>query len=505
MSLVGVEMVFFLPAVLALYWLAPRRAGVQNLILLLASAVFYVAWSKAWFAWLLVAATLDWWIGLRLGALRRPADAEGSAEAAQLRRRRRVLLGLSLVANVGLLGGVKYLGASVELLSDLLARMGLGLEQRTLSILLPLGLSYATLIKLGYVIDVYWGRRAPERSWLSFALFSTFFAHITAGPISRADEFLPQVAQARRPDPAVLARGAGAFLFGFVLKGLSANVLGRWLVDPVFADPGAYSAPSCWLAVGGFSLQIFCDFAGYSLLAIGTAGLLGIALPENFRLPFLSRSLPEFWRRWHITLNQWLFDYIYNPLVTGHGAWRGRFVPGLIVVFVISGLWHGSQWTFALWGLLHGIGMAVQFRWDELYKGLCRKDRRWVARRRSATYALAAWALTQAYFVVTLIPFKAATLGQAGALTAGLFGAGGELHIWNELRASLDRPDKLAFVLAIAIPVAWHVLGLPQLGWVERLARRVPAPLRGVAYGLVVVSLLVLVPVGASTFIYRNF
>src|SRR5262249_25643509 len=143
-------------------------------------------------------------------------------------------------------------------------------------------------------------------------------------------------------------------------------------------------------------------------------------LPQNFNYPFLSRHLLELWRRWHITLNTWLFDYIYGPMTTGDGFMRGRLELGFVIVFLASGLWHGARWTFLSWGLLHGLGLVAQYRWDLFYKGLCRKDRKWVARRKSAGYSLSAWALTQLFFVLTLVPFRAPTVPTAGAFARAL-------------------------------------------------------------------------------------
>ena len=276
-----------------------------------------------------------------------------------------------------------------------------------LHLILPLGISFYTLQRVGYILDVYWGRQAPCKSLMEFAVFCAFFPQLTAGPISRARELLPQLSAARRPDPQKLTDGALSFLTGFALAAWAANAIGARLVDPVFANPAAYTVASHWVGVAGYALQVFGDFAGYSLMAIGVARFFGIELPVNFNFPFLSRSLPELWRRWHITLNRWLFDFIFTPMTTSRGWFRGRIGVALMFTFLASGLWHGANWTFVAWGFLHGIGMVVNYQWDEFYKSLCRRDRSYVKKRQGHAYQFVAWLLTMAFFVVTLVPFRA--------------------------------------------------------------------------------------------------
>jgi alginate O-acetyltransferase complex protein AlgI len=270
-------------------------------------------------------------------------------------------------------------------------------------------------------------------------------------------------------------------------------------VDPIFGAAASYSVASHWLGIFGYAMQVFADFAGYSLLAIGTARFFGIELPMNFDNPFLSRSLPEFWRRWHITLNRWLFDYIYNPLVAGNGWFRGRFYAALILVFLASGLWHGAAMTFIVWGLLHGIGMAVHRAWDEFYRGLCRKNRKYVELRKSTGYALVAWFLTQAYFVFSLIPFRSRSFADALHFAGGLLRSDGTGRIAPGLLSGAN------LALCACVVVLLHLLAMPGFSRVRDGFFRLPAPVRGVAYGLVIVYLFLYVPVGAGNFIYQQF
>jgi D-alanyl-lipoteichoic acid acyltransferase DltB (MBOAT superfamily) len=491
MSLAGVEMVFFLPVLLLLYWAGPRRVGWQNTVLLLASWLFFASWSPRLLPILWISTAVDFLLGRALDA----------PEGTELRTRRRSLLfGASLAFNLGVLGFFKYAGFFAESLNDLLGLVGLAPSLPVLRLALPIGVSYWTLSKIAYMADVYWGRERACRSLLTFAVFVSFFPQLIAGPIVRGRELLPQWSAPRRLTPDLVAGGASAFLLGFALKAWAADWLGANLATPIFAQPELYSVPARWIGLLAYAGQIFGDFAGYSFLAIGAGRFLGVELPLNFRHPFLSRSLPELWTRWHITLNRWLFDYLYGPLTTGESFFRGRFELGFVVVFLASGLWHGAEWTFVLWGALHGLGLVVHFRWDVFYKSLCRKDRKWVKVRRSLPYMLAAWALTQIFFVLSLVPFRAPGIGATVEFAAGLFGRSGPAGL------PLHDLESVANLLAITtFLVAYDVLDLAPFRPLRDRLLGLPAPVRGLALGLAIVFLMILVPVGLGTFIYAEF
>ena len=222
--------------------------------------------------------------------------------------------------------------------NDLMVASGMSVSAPILKIALPLGISYFTFGKLAYSIEVYYRRSPVCESLLDFGAWVAFFPQLVAGPIVRPRQMLPQIAEGRRPTAKMFATGVQAFLLGFVLKGYVADWLGPNIVDPIMSAPADYSAAMHWLAIVGYALQVFGDFAGYSLMAIGLGRLFGVELPENFNFPFLSKSMMEFWRRWHITLNTWLFDYLYGPLTLSRGWWRGRLDLGFLVVFGLCGL-----------------------------------------------------------------------------------------------------------------------------------------------------------------------
>lgn len=493
MSLAEVEFAFFFPAVLLAYWLLPRRPNWQNALLLTASYLFYASWNQRLLPLLLLSTAVDYLVARYL--VRQPAVAEAAAERSGSRGRR-AALGLSLACNLGVLGYFKYAGFFAESLNALLAVFGLAEALPVLRLALPVGISFYTLQKIAYVLDVYYGRLEACRSALAFATFVAFFPQLLAGPITRGGPMLPQFQAPRRLTLEAVSSGAATFLLGFMLKAYVADLLARELVDPVFTAPGEFARGAHWAALLGYAAQVFSDFAGYSLMAIGVGRLLGFELPQNFNHPFLSTSLPEFWQRWHITLNTWLFDYLYGPMVTSRGFLRGRLDLCFLLVFGVSGLWHGATWTFVLWGVWHGLGLAAHRRWDELYRGLCRKDRAYVVLRRSTAYAAGAWLLTQSFFLLSLVPFRAPSLAGAAAFARGLLNAPGTR--WPEL-------PPLSLALCAAFLLGYHLLALARGRSVWDRFLALPAPVRGVAYGLIAVFLLLFVPKGAGTFIYAQF
>jgi len=479
-SLSEIEFVFFFPLLLILYWLVPRRAALQNVLLLLASVFFYATWNLRLLP-LLAASTLIDWAVIR-GFARAPAatdDADATTKT-RVARRRRALLAIGLLNNLAALIWFKYVGFFAASLNELLGVVGIGAALPVLRVALPLGISFYTMGRTGVLLDTYYERIQPVRSLLVWSTFVAFFPQLTAGPIGRGSELFHQYEEARRPEPGRFTRALGELATGFVLKVyVSAHVASAW-VDPVFAAPGTFTRGAHVLALIGYAVQVFGDFAGYSLIAIGVARLLGIDLPANFNFPFVSASPPEVWRRWHMTLNRWLFEYIYGPMVTGDGFMRGRVALGFIVVMLASGLWHGATWNFVLWGLLHGVWLLIHHRYDLFYKSLCRK---------------AGWLVTIGFFVLTLVPFRASTLAGTAAFFDGLVVGGAQ-----SVEAGTAHP-----AVALLLVIIYHVVSLP---WLERLRERaasLPAAVRGFALGVSVVLLMLFAPVGAGTFIYAQF
>ena len=335
LTLLGVVVVFLLTV---------RHHRSRKVCLLLASYYFYAHWDWRFLGLILASTLCDYGVGLGLARARRPG-------------RRRWLLLASLACNLGILGFFKYYNFFCEAIGATLAP--LGLQVQTLEIILPVGISFYTFQTLSYTIDVYRRRLPTCRDLLDFALFVGFFPQLVAGPIVRAADFLPQLAEPRRLTWERAFLGGRQFVFGLFKKVFIADRVALF-VDEVFANAGAYDTVTSWLAVLCYAIQIYCDFSGYSDMAIGAARLLGYDLRENFRHPYLARSVSEFWRRWHISLSSWLRDYLYIPLGgSRHGT--GRTYRNVLITMVLGGLWHGAAWTFILWGAWHGLALVLSY------------------------------------------------------------------------------------------------------------------------------------------------
>lgn len=444
------EFLVLFAIVLPAYWAMRRSVRGQNLLLLAASLVFY-GWVHPWFVTLLLASTLlDY------------ACARGIE--ARLRARN-AWLAASVVGNLGLLGAFKYWGffaANVQLAAE---RLGFHVYLPTLELVLPVGISFYTFQTMSYTIDVWRGRLEARRSLPDFALFVSFFPQLVAGPIERAGNLLPQIEQPRGFDLARCRSALPLLLVGFWKKLAFADAIGP-AVDRIFAVP----QPSLPLLGAGallFSLQIFADFSGYSDMARGLARLLGFELMVNFDAPFLARTLPEFWRRWHVSLSAWIRDYLFIPLGGSRVGGGGRLLLVLLVTMGLSGLWHGAAWTYVVWGLCHGLAMWVSRR-----LGL---DRHW--QPRAAWHGGLSWAATFSLVVALFAVFRAESLGWlAGAVRAGLAPGDPVLRArefaeagWQLLRAAgFAAPWALHFVLERLGPRAepwlrlwrWILLGI---------------------------------------------
>lgn len=490
MSLSEVEFFFFFPILLAIYWLVPRRAAAQNVVLVAASLFFYATWSLRLLPLFIISTLIDYAVLRGFAKTPAPAEEAPEAERAGATKRRRALLALGLVNNLAALIFFKYFGFLTDSLNH-----ALGTHLYVLKLALPLGISFYTMGRMGVLIDTYYERIPPVRSLLVWFSFVSFFPQLIAGPIGRGSELFDQYEAPRKAEPAAFMKAISELATGFVLKVYVAAQVGIELVDPVFGDPGKFTRKAHFLAMLGYGVQVFGDFAGYSLIAIGVGRLLGISLPDNFNYPFLAKSPPEVWQRWHMTLNRWLFDYIYGPMVTGDGFMRGRIGLGFIVVMLISGLWHGAAWTFVIWGLLHGLWLLAHHRYDLFYKSLCRKDRKWVQRRKATAYKIAGWAITVSFFVLTLVPFRSASFAATQKFMTGLVKGGAEAH-----SAGTMQP-----YLAIGVVVLYHLFQLPMFERFHKALDWIPAGVKGLALAAAIVFLFIFAPIGAGTFIYAQF
>jgi len=330
----------FYVVVFGLFWLVHRRKTARTALLLVASYYFYMSWNWKYAGLIAGSTLLDYFVGLGLGKARRPG-------------RRKLLLLCSLVGNLGSLATFKYYNFFLDSLYDLLAQFHLHPTGGHLDVLLPVGISFYTFQTLSYTFDVYRGTLKPTRNLLDFAFFVAFFPQLVAGPIVRAANFLPQIRSDIRFDDTAAVNGLQQIFRGLFKKIAIADILAVAIVDPVYANPTGYSGWMCLLATYAYAMQIYCDFSGYSDVAIGAARMLGFRLPVNFNRPYLAVTVRDFWARWHISLSTWLRDYLYISL---GGNRRGRYntYRNLGITMLLGGLWHGAAWNFVAWGAFHG-------------------------------------------------------------------------------------------------------------------------------------------------------
>ena len=337
----SLQFLVFFPVVTALYFLAPHR--IRWLLLLAASGVFYAAFIPKYLLILVFLILVDYTAGLTI---------EGASGT-----RRRAFLVASIVANLGLLGFFKYINFVDANLTALFAALRLGWVIPKLDIILPIGLSFHTFQSMSYTIEVYRGRWKAERHLGIYALYVMFYPQLVAGPIERPYNLLPQFRKPHHFDMERIADGLKLMLWGLFKKVVIADRLALY-VNQVYARPTGHTGWALIVATYFFAFQIYCDFSGYSDMAIGAAQVMGFRLMDNFNRPYFARSVAEFWRRWHISLSSWFRDYLYLPL-GGNRLPLPRWSLNIMIVFLLSGLWHGANWTFLAWGGLHGSYMVI--------------------------------------------------------------------------------------------------------------------------------------------------
>lgn len=345
MSFISFEFIIFALIVFPLFFIIPQRH--RWLFLLIVSYIFYGYWEASYLILIIFSTVVDYAVALSID--RAPPTAT---------RRRRAYLGISVAVNLGVLFIFKYFNFFSQSLADALYSLGIATDTTTLDILLPVGISFYTFQSMAYTIDVYRGRLSAHRHLGIFATYVAFFPQLVAGPIERATHMLPQFDRHTNFEYDRVVSGLRLVLWGVFKKAVIADRLALY-VNTVYNDVHQYSGFSLLLATFFFTFQIYCDFSGYSDIAIGLARILGFDLMKNFRQPYLSTSLSDFWRRWHISLSTWFRDYVYISL-GGNRRGLSRQMFNMFIVFVVSGLWHGANWTFVIWGIYHGTIVTIE-------------------------------------------------------------------------------------------------------------------------------------------------
>ena len=471
----------FFACVFALYSLLQHRG--QNLLLLAASYVFYGAWDWRFLSLIWFTTAVDYLAGLLI-------------DASQTTSRRRGLLAVSVCTNLGLLGIFKYYDFFATELHSLLLQLSLPVSLPTLHVLLPAGISFYTFQSMSYTIDVYRRECKPRRNVLDFCLYVCFFPQLLAGPIERFSQLMPQVATPRVVNSACLSEGLYHILIGLFKKIVIADNMAA-LVEAIFSTPlTELTGFECLIGTYAFAFQIYGDFSGYSSIAQGVAKCMGFDLMFNFRMPYFAVSPSDFWQRWHISLSRWLRDYLYIPL-GGNRHGELSTYRNLILTMVLGGLWHGAAWTFAIWGLFHGLLLCAYRPWEKQLQA------------RSTTAQFGLWRL----FLVAVM-FHFVCLGWLFFRARDLHQATGMIQLILTDRSWLDLttyPDKFA--------LGWTALGEmlffvgPLLAfelWIERSGNmlqllRVHWSLRAFVYTYFVLMLLFFPPATQHVFIYFQF
>ncbi len=458
-----IQFAIFYPIVLWLSWALMSRPALWKPFILLASYVFYAAASPI-FCLLLAGITV--WNHL----------AAVTVVRCQTSAQRRWVIGIAVTGNLLTLGVFKYYSFFAEAVARVLESLSLGVPFPLLTVALPVGISFFTFQAISYSVDVSRGLIKPA-SLIDVAVYLSFFPHLVAGPIVRAREFLPQLARPR--DPEHVAVSAGLFLIGMglVKKVVIADYLGRTVVDPVFAVPQAYHGPDALLAAYAYAAQIYCDFSGYTDMAIGLALLMGFVFPQNFHSPYRATGFRDFWRRWHMTLSRFLRDFLYIPL---GGNRHGRFKTyrNLMLTMVLGGLWHGAAWTFVLWGVYNGLGLVLEHAFGGRIK----------------TPTWLRWFVTFHLIVFGWILFRAQQIGVFWAFLKR-FGSFGAPTLWTA-------PVIAALVIVIGLQLLPE---RPVESLQETIGRLRPA-LLGVALSVLILFVAATVPSqGVPPFIYFRF
>lgn len=457
----SLEFLFFLPVIFILYWfLFQRGLRLQNSLLLIASYFFYGWWSPTFLLLLAASTLLDYLYGFGV--------------AATNRQKARLFLWLSVINNLGILAVFKYYNFFAVELQQLFDLLGWHTNPVLLNIALPIGISFYTFHGMSYVFDIYRNQQKPITNFVDYAVFVSFFPLLVAGPIERANHLLPQVQRSRIFNYSQMVEGCRLIIWGMFKKVVIADSLAG-VVDTIFADYNNQNAATLIIGAIAFAFQIYGDFSGYSDIALGTAKLFGFELLSNFKFPYFSRNVAEFWRRWHISLSSWFRDYLYIPL-GGSKNGRAKAIRNTFIIFLVSGFWHGASWNFIAWGAIHACGFLPLL--------LMNKNRTYtsdvVAQNRSLPNIKELFQLLTTFIFITFawIFFRAEDMPQA-------FG-----YIKHILTDALSNPTQL-LKPSLGLSIFLYIVPLLILDWRIRRNER-----------LISLPVYILIPLAIITFFF---
>lgn len=477
----SLEFAIFLPIVFCLYWfiLGNHQRG-QNLLIVAASYLFYGWWDWRFLSLIIASSLVDYFLALQLGK---------TAEE----RKRKWLLAASLSFNLGILAYFKYSNFFIEQFISAFSSIGIDLQLSTLQFILPVGISFYTFQTLSYTIDVYRSKLEPTTDWVVFFAYVSFFPQLVAGPIERATQLIPQFQAKRQFDFDQAKDGMRQILWGLFKKIVIADGCALY-VNEIFATHETMAASSLVLGAVLFAFQIYCDFSGYSDIAIGTARLFGIGLMQNFAFPYFSRNIAEFWRRWHISLSTWFRDYLYIPLGGSRVDSQWKLIRNIFAIFLVSGFWHGADWKFIAWGALHAFFFlpSILLGYNRRYLGVVAENR-WLPNWKEGVNIL----LTFSLACLAWIFFRAENIGHALDYIGQIFS-----NLKLDIKYLLDAKFILVGI-AVLIIVEW--LQRDKQHAFQFNNQRIGKLMRASIYVATAFAILLFAPKEQSIFIYFQF
>ena len=483
----SIDFAIFLPIAFLLYWfVAKNNRKLQNILLLIASYFFYACWDYRFLFLLIFSTLLDYTTGIKMGGATKPKN-------------RKFWFWVSVIVNLGFLGVFKYYDFFAEQFAQALSLLGFKTNIWVLNVILPVGISFYTFHGLSYVIDIYRKRIRPERNFIDYSVFVSFFPLLVAGPIERATHLLPQVKKERFFDYTKAVDGLRQILWGLFKKIVIADNCAEY-ANAIFNNSAAFSGSTLVLGAFFFAFQIYCDFSGYSDIAIGSARLFGIDLFRNFAFPYFSRDIAEFWRRWHISLSSWFRDYLYIPLGGSEGrTWMK--LRNTFIIFLVSGFWHGANWTFIIWGALNALYFLPSLLLNKNRNSLGTVA---AGRLLPSLKDLLNISVTFGLTVFAWIFFRAENVQHAVQYISQIFS--GSLFNMPEKAAFAGSENNLFItILLLVLFIAIEWIGREQQYAIANMGTRWPKMIRWSFYSFIIFLMAMYMSTSGSAFIYFQF